>query len=315
MDPLSITASSIAVLGALTTSGKGLSKLISLRHALEELHDLENEVEGLRLLLSQVRLGLLSIHGSQVYQDNEEVLTKMLADVHRPVEDFQALVEYQLQQIDIDSDSTSPRLRKGQWLRADSKIERHRRRIRDARENLIAVIGSLGIQLTWQTLRQQVLQIQSISLVSQDVRSLWSSTHAPSPPVCEDDGQQVSQQANQLFSSLAESSSRGERRSGTMSIGATDSADAVLSTGPDRSAPRPRRQTSLVRVTGTINGDEGETCPRLCRCRCHTPSHFETPRLLKNLLGHLVLSCSGSLRAAPCDYPLCRKRPKKSQFT
>ena len=314
MDPLSITASCIAVLGALTTSGKGLSKLIALRHSPDELQDLSNEVEGLRLLLTQVQLSLLSIHGSQVHRDNEEILSRMLERMRKPVEDLQTLVEYQVQ--GIVNDSSPPRLRKREWLRADPKIERHRRRIRDARHDLGLAMTAVNIQLDGRALCQQALQIQSISLVSQEIQDLRSSTHSTGSTVLEENGQRLSQQVNRLYSSLVDLSSGRDNSPGTLSSGPTDSAGVLRIGGPGNSgATVPARldsQTPLVQVTGTINS---QTCPTLCRCRCHSPSHFETPQILKNLLGHLVLSYCGSLRTAPCDYPPCRKRPNKLQFT
>ena len=51
MDPLSITASVIAVLGAASTSGAAIRKLVALRKAPEELDALLNEGEALRSLL------------------------------------------------------------------------------------------------------------------------------------------------------------------------------------------------------------------------------------------------------------------------
>jgi hypothetical protein len=51
MDPLSIAASSIAVLGAVTSTGKGIGKLVSLRNAPIELQALSNEAEAFRSIL------------------------------------------------------------------------------------------------------------------------------------------------------------------------------------------------------------------------------------------------------------------------
>lgn len=66
MDPLSITASAIAVLGALTASGKGLNKLLSLPKAPEQLQTLSNELESFRGLLVTVQTVLLNLKGTGI---------------------------------------------------------------------------------------------------------------------------------------------------------------------------------------------------------------------------------------------------------
>jgi hypothetical protein len=54
MDPLSVAASVIAVIGAANTAVKSIEKAISLRHAPSEIHALVNEVEDLRALLEDI---------------------------------------------------------------------------------------------------------------------------------------------------------------------------------------------------------------------------------------------------------------------
>lgn len=94
MDPLSITASCLAVLGALTTSSKGVKKLIDLQHAGDEFLELRNEAESLRGVIGLFREALLEIHDTSAYRDNRELLSALLESAHRTVLDLQAVIEY-----------------------------------------------------------------------------------------------------------------------------------------------------------------------------------------------------------------------------
>ena len=75
MEPLS---TSLAVLSAITASGQGLNKLLSLRKAPVELQALSNEVETLRGLLLIVQLSLDGIEGLTASEDCEEAISILL---------------------------------------------------------------------------------------------------------------------------------------------------------------------------------------------------------------------------------------------
>lgn len=67
----------------------------------------------------------------------------------------------------------------------------------------------------------------------------------------------------------------------------------------------------LLEVSTSI--DE-QPCPPFCKCQCHSRGQMRTPRVLRNMFGQLLLNYSALIRATPCNYPPCRKRPAKSQF-
>ena len=69
---------------------------------------------------------------------------------------------------------------------------------------------------------------------------------------------------------------------------------------------------SAVRITATM---ATRKCPPICKCCCHERTSFATPRYLQRFLGQLMLDYTSLLQPKACNYPPCRKRPGKSQFT
>ena len=149
MDPLSIAASSIAVLGAIMGTGRGIHTLLSLRKASAELYMLSNEVEALRGLLLIVHTSLHQIHGSETYLANEEALRLLLNAVKDSVLDLESKIEYQLKRSEDVDRQGLPKVSRAAWLKAGPDIDRMRQRIRDARGNLEAGLLAINVQIRW----------------------------------------------------------------------------------------------------------------------------------------------------------------------
>lgn len=292
MDPLSITASCIAITGALAASGKTLRKAIALRHASADLQDLANEIESLRGIVTIVQASLLHIHGSQLYADHGEVVAELLESTRRPVVELRALIELRATR---PPEGDVPRVSKVEWLRSGPEIERLRRRIGEARSNLSIAIGALNLQLGGRFVRQHALQVQSFSVVSQGVQKLVQDSASEVSP----------------------------GRTAGLTPTTQQLATSVL---PDRqnillqeAAPSPAitpgveiKAAAGLRITTSVNL---RACPAFCRCRCHTTSRVQTPRFLRKVLGQLMLTYTGVLRTTACDYAPCRKSANKSRFT
>lgn len=344
MDPLSISASCIAILGALATSAKGLHRLIALRDAPEEMRHLSNELESLRLLTAQIQQCFLSIHGSQAYHDHQEAASQLLERMRRPVDEMRTFIEFQLKRTSKDGLSTT--LSKKEWLKANGRIEGHRRRICDARNNLTASMTAIGLQFTGQ---HYALQLQSISggqnrhacpASSPEERPLTcpaifpqASCFLPSleavssganhqtiarPPEYHHSGSMASASSDrnpvngQISSPTAGDTSRYSRQTASpdLSLQCTMASQTMLC--PPESMGRPGHLQPYMRFRATWNT---QPCPKLCGCQCHVPVSSQTPRLLKNVVGQLFFSYTGLLRTTPCNYPPCRERVNKVQLT
>lgn len=137
MDPLSITASALAVGGFVATIGKGIKTLRTLSDAPEEFCTLLEELAML-----------------QVVTHNFEILSANLPDTHpdifrqrlrRTVEKLESLVErFEKSSRGIDQQGRLkiPPLR---WNREQKNIERLREQARQTRDYLSAYLTTLGI--------------------------------------------------------------------------------------------------------------------------------------------------------------------------
>ena len=135
-DPLSITASIIAVVGAAEGITKTLAKFKSIRNAPDELLALINEVSDLNIILSNVQSYI--IHNTQKPQISQEELQNISTLINRAKEkllELDQLIQYQL----VKPESIPDRLKvsRREWLRARGTIEKLRQSLRDIRLNIV----------------------------------------------------------------------------------------------------------------------------------------------------------------------------------
>ena len=132
-DPLSITASVIAVLGAAEGVSKTLARIKSLRHAPTEVLALINEVSDLRIILGEVERYVIRDVSSPVEQ-----LQTMSTLVERAMDsllELDQLIQYRL--LKATSRSTEPKISRREWAAAKPVIERYRQGLRDIRLNIL----------------------------------------------------------------------------------------------------------------------------------------------------------------------------------
>ena len=133
MDPLSITAGSLAFLSAGGKVVEQLKKLITLRHAPDELLALNNEVSDIcsvihdteDLLRRQLENGAASVPPD---------LTRALERSKASVEALEKFLAYDVTV--ISSSDNRPRVDKSRWLRKMKQLENHKERLKDNRSEL-----------------------------------------------------------------------------------------------------------------------------------------------------------------------------------
>ncbi|OTA40007.1 hypothetical protein BTJ68_00202 [Hortaea werneckii EXF-2000] len=332
MDPLSITASCIAILEASTATGKALNKLIALRKAPEDLQQLFNEREASRALLVVVRSTLLKIQGTAVYRDNREALEQLLTRFRNEIGSLDALLEYQLTQPEANSNGLAE-VRKLQWMKAGPKIRDIKQRIRDARSGLKSAFDALNLQQSVDAY-QTALQIQTVVFQNQEDSQYRQATLLEEFTTQRTESRRANER---LQHSIADVSATGREQaridtkrheelllllrdlqlrqpSWSARIHAYDAAPLrdpmgnQAINGPITDAIAP----STVRITATMATNR---CPPICKCCCHVRTSFATPRYLQRFLGQLMLDYTSLLQPKACNYPPCKKRPGKSQFT
>ena len=127
MDPLSIGASVIAVVGATGKVVKGIHRLKAMQDAPRELDDLLMEVSQFELVVQASQ----KVHGNI-----ESELGILLKTAQGLVTEFESLIEYRLTE-----PGTSNKVDRWQWIRSSKDVERLRVKLRDVTASLVALVG------------------------------------------------------------------------------------------------------------------------------------------------------------------------------
>ena len=137
MDPLSVTASVLAIFGAARQVTKGLAKVRTLHHAPAELSSLINEVSDLQAILSQVasfsnQLEEERLRGPVVALKSH--LSRALDQLHA----LNNLINAELLKVRADGTTKTNRVA---WLRLKSDVELMQRELRTIRVNIGTALG------------------------------------------------------------------------------------------------------------------------------------------------------------------------------
>ncbi|KAJ4371530.1 hypothetical protein N0V83_004749 [Neocucurbitaria cava] len=139
MDPLSITASVLAIIGASEKTVKGLAKLRSFKHAVAEFSALINEVQDLRLVLANV-----AVQNHQLEQNPDDgpvlALRSLLKRAEKQVQELEEYIQYDLSKPGIDEPG-GIRVKRRSWVLHQEKLATIQQGIKTSRLNLATAIG------------------------------------------------------------------------------------------------------------------------------------------------------------------------------
>ena len=141
MDPLSLTASILALLGAGGTIAKGLAKLRRLKRAPYILLQLNNEVTDLHLLIravNEIYHSSAKIIPASTLQ--EEVVSNALKRAKHDVLELEKLIEYVL----TKETSNGTKIDTLAWTRALNRVKEANDHIRASRNDLNIVWTTLS---------------------------------------------------------------------------------------------------------------------------------------------------------------------------
>ncbi len=127
MDPLSVSASVIAVVGATRKVINGIRRLKALRDAPRELEDLAAEISQFELVLQAIQ---------KVNDHSVSELGRLLETARKILVEFESLIEYKLTEA-----GTSSKVDRWQWTRSSQDVERLRGQLRDVTAYLTALVG------------------------------------------------------------------------------------------------------------------------------------------------------------------------------
>ena len=143
MDPLSITAGILAIVGAGSTIGKGLKKIIAARHLPDTLLQLNNEVIDLQYVVQDVD-DVLRRQARTIGEDQSSPasLTSALEHAKHTLLALESLIAYDL--TTVDSRDGTMRMSRISWLRVESKVKGLKDNIRTDRVRLSSALSLLA---------------------------------------------------------------------------------------------------------------------------------------------------------------------------
>jgi hypothetical protein len=136
MDPLSFTASLIAVIGLTTTAAKTMHQLIvSMRQAPDVVLALSNELSDLALVLLEVKH---ISDSSSLPQESRERLALLLSRTHLKVDEVEKLAS----RLSEASSSNLLSLTRLTWREGKAKASALQKDLRLARSNIAAILAA-----------------------------------------------------------------------------------------------------------------------------------------------------------------------------
>ena len=273
MDPLSVTASIIAVLGAGGTIVGTLEKANLIRKAPETILSLNNEISDLRLIVHETQRLLRENQdrdpaGSDTRTFADDV-TPILIRGRDKLLELESLIEYSLT-APKTSTSSKPRIRKAAWILKQQKVQSIKDEIRSLRINLAAIVGIVASRTT-SRLELRISQIQT------DNNALQTRLDNALPDIL---GHQT--RSADLLDNLFRSFTTSHR---------TPDADSSTLLTPVQSGPIAQRtivpglQIHVVRSF--------DSCSQDCSCACHSRSIWRSPQYLQFFLGLLFTGYTG----------------------
>ena len=135
-DPLSITASIIAVIGAAEGVSKTLAKIKNIRNAPSEVLALVNEVSDLRIVLGDVeRYIIRDTTGTYRSPEQLRTMSTLVTRASGHLLELDKTIQYRL--IKANSTAADFRVSRHEWAVARPAVERFRQSLRDVKLNMV----------------------------------------------------------------------------------------------------------------------------------------------------------------------------------
>ena len=138
MDPLSITAGILAILGAGGKVGNGLKKIIALKHAPDALLALNNEVTDVQIAVQDVD-DLLRRYTDLSKTQIPIIVIRSLQQTKKTVLLVECFIAYDLTTIEAGRQ----RVDKSEWFQATSKVQDLKTKLQADKSSLLLSLGVL----------------------------------------------------------------------------------------------------------------------------------------------------------------------------
>ena len=287
-DPLSITASVIAVVSAAEGIGKTLSKIRNIREAPNELLALINEVSDFRVILANLEIHLTNKTSNLHLQEQTQHMSVLLNRAKEQLLQLDELIQYRI--VRPESTSWQIKLSRREWALARSTIKGFRGRLRDTRLDIIAqmtVINASVSRTHWLEAEGTNTTDRSyqsrIGLMIDEIHEFARSSEATGSRIGEE---RIVQRLNEQSGLLTNILHNQVELHGLIQLNPTTGSQDSLRLTTDRSS------TSVISIKATLNYQRFP-CTSSCRCNCHKSHHFISPMLVHRAIGTLILGYSG----------------------
>ncbi|KAI1357895.1 ankyrin repeat-containing domain protein [Xylaria arbuscula] len=291
MDPLSLTASIIAVVTAAGQISKGLRSLRRLRHAPEEISELH-------CLLCLVQTAARNVSASDLTPEVHLNLKRLLDSAKEP-----------LQELDGISFTA--------WIRSRRSVGALRKRLVTAHRNITTALVALS-NIRGQAETQLILNMHDLFFdLAKEPETLMTTKeeHTPSP------GRHLGYASTETLGGnkldhdtriVPKNSLSPQTHSSGLEEVLTPVGEVTISTHHGEN------QYYDARLSSSQWAFNAESCVQTCGCQCHTRTMTESCRWLSDVLGTLFYSYAGNPFSTPhpCNTEDCLQPQSSSyQFT
>ena len=144
MDPLSVIASCIAVIGACRTAVRALLKLNDLRRLPNVLSAIINETSDLTLIVQEIKLSFQSNYDTSMSSQTSVNLIKELFDRAQIILlELDKIINYRL--ISLPRSNGEILFRRSAWLLEEHNVQRLQQRLRTVRLDIAAGFAAMNL--------------------------------------------------------------------------------------------------------------------------------------------------------------------------
>jgi hypothetical protein len=323
MEPLSIAASALTVLGAVEAAFQSIK---AYRDAPSQLEALGNEIVDITAVVTEAgRVITESQNSVHSRADKTLHLTSALTNIRDKARELEVLFR---SCVVINSlPSAGHKTSRIKWLKARGKVQSLRNELSNGRLNLLVALAnfsassSLRIELSVQDIfmvanetKEHQQRLEDRLSVERD-RDRFAQTQLSEKVLAQVEKLQLHRHSVAHQQTYVQ----GEpelRDSTPMNTWASEQVQSIVQARkfPAVAIPSPLRSDSLSHISDDWSGmgiranlGNIPDCSRSCKCSCHLRRRLQTPRLLEGLLGTLFLGYSGSpILSQNCDQSSCR---------
>ena len=291
-DPLSITASIIAILGAAEGVTKAITSFKHIQNAPTKLLALLNEVADLTVVLRSVQTFVRDQNSQNlsIPRDQLKQLSNIVDRAKDEILRLENLIEYSL--VKPNSTPESIQISSQEWLKAKPKILKFQQSLRDIRLNITTHMTLINSYVLQHPSRCMKLIFDSsyqsrIGLVIAEIRSISGLIQVNQQTTLEAIGQYTHTQLELL--SDVKSGRADLRRLLEQESQPLKSQELLDNKEPTTALERHPR---TVRVRAYVH--KKAPCKPSCHCTCHITKTIRSSRLLRHIMGVLFINYSGN---------------------